>query len=94
MNRLIKIRHHLPWQFKFLVFYLINFFLSAVYFIIRILSKVDSKKIIVRNYDGLGFGDNAKAIVNYIVSKDKGIKIVWLVNDYSNNLLPNEIRIV
>lgn len=45
---------------------------------ILIFFPIKKNKIVVDNYWGKGYGDNAKYICNYLLSTDKSLDIVWL----------------
>lgn len=54
---------------------------------------INSKKIVVVNYNGKGYGDNPKYIVEYLLDISKeNYDIIWLVNDLNDSDFPEEIR--
>lgn len=58
--------------------------------------RIDSKKIVVCNFGGKGYGDNPKYIVEEIIKQNLNYDIVWLVDDiekYKKNFHGN-IRLV
>lgn len=53
---------------------------------------IDNKKIVVVNYVGRGYGDNAKYIVDELLKSEKDVKIVWLVkNQAEADSLPDRV---
>lgn len=65
--------------------------LIPVWIICR-LFRIDKKKIVVSNYRGRGYGDNAKYIVESLLRSDNDIKIIWLVlNDKEASSLPKDV---
>lgn len=42
---------------------------------------IDNRKILVSNFYGRGYGDSPKYIVEYLLTRKKDIKIVWVVNN-------------
>lgn len=53
---------------------------------------LSGRKIIVNNYNGKGYGDNAKYIVDEIRRQQLTYDLVWIVEDGSNIELPAGIR--
>lgn len=53
---------------------------------------LSGRKIIVNNYNGKGYGDNAKYIVDEIRRQQLPYDLVWIVEDGSNIELPAGIR--
>lgn len=67
---------------------------KVVYFIFRIFP-IKENKVVVSNYVGKGYGDNAKYIVEELLNRNKNIDIVWLINDVSSSdNFPPQIRLV
>lgn len=62
------------------------------FFLFRIFSllKIKNNKILIMNYNGKGFGDNAKYIVEKLLKDIKKYDIVWTTNNTSS--LPDGIR--
>ncbi|MCY1689909.1 CDP-glycerol glycerophosphotransferase family protein [Exiguobacterium sp. SL14] len=56
---------------------------------------IERNKIVITNYYGKGYGDNAKYILQELIKMDKKVDVVWLVNDlnYSDSM-PPYIRLV
>lgn len=42
-------------------------------------NKINEKKIVIVNFEGKGYGDNSKYIVNEILRQNKNYEIIWLV---------------
>ncbi len=56
---------------------------------------IKSNKVVVVNYNGKGYGDNIKYIVQQLLSLDKNIDIVWLIsNEDQSKEIPNNIRCI
>lgn len=57
---------------------------------------INNNKIVINNYRGKGYGDNAKYIVEEILKLNKDYEIVWLLKDstLSNHGIPKPIKIV
>lgn len=91
---LVKIRRYFPWQIRFIVFYVKNYFIKLVYAALIHITNIDSNKIIVRNYDGKGFGDNAKAIIEAVLLSNGNIEVIWLVNTLEKRKTNKHIRYV
>ena len=49
----------------------------------RVLRKlpVQSNKIVMDNYDGMGYGENPKYIAEELLKRDRRYKIIWLTRD-------------
>ena len=59
------------------------------------LCKINSKKIVIDNFFGRGYGENARAIIEELLKLDSNLDIVWIVNDsVDNSEFPNSIRLV
>ncbi|MGQ7366505.1 CDP-glycerol glycerophosphotransferase family protein [Streptococcus suis] len=52
---------------------------------------INQKKIVVSNFNGKGYGDNPKYIVEEIIRRNSEFEIVWLLEDINLNL-PRNIR--
>lgn len=52
---------------------------------------VDKRKIVFSNFSGKGYGDNPKYIAEQIIKNQLDFKLVWLVNEISDDF-PDEIR--
>lgn len=57
---------------------------------------INNKKIVINNYRGKGYGDNAKYIVEEILKSKNDYEIVWLLKDshLSDHGLPKSVRSV
>ena len=56
---------------------------------------INSKKLVITNYFGRGYGDNAKYIAEKLLESKKDINIIWLVlNDKEAQTLPSGIKAV
>lgn len=53
---------------------------------------IKRNKIVVDNFNGKGYGENPKYVVNTLLKQDKEYDIVWIVEDTENCELPNGIR--
>lgn len=67
-----------------------------IYNFIAPLNRINTNKIVFVNYYGSGFGDNPKAIAEYIIKNNLHYELVWLLdkNKDDGSDLPKEIRIV
>ena len=55
--------------------------------------KIKNNKIVVNNFNGKGYGDNPKFIVNEFLKKDNNLDIVWILSKENMNCeLPKDIR--
>lgn len=63
-----------------------------LYYFFRIFP-IKSNKIVIMNYYGKGYGDNAKYIVEYLLKNKIDCEIVWICN-HLNEQFPSEVRIV
>lgn len=64
---------------------------------IRIFSffPVDSKKILFDNFNGKGYAGNPKYIAEYIIRRNEGYKLIWIVNrDVNPNDFPKNITLI
>ena len=54
---------------------------------------LDNKKIVAISYSGRGYGDNPKYIVDELLKRDCGLKIVWMLkkDEWSTSLPPEVI---
>lgn len=53
---------------------------------------VMNRKVIVSNYYGKGYGDNAKYIVEKLLQYDKRVNIIWIINsEFDKETLPSGI---
>ena len=68
------------------------FLVSILFYILRIF-RIKPYKIVISNYNGKGYGDNAKYIVDYLLKHNNVFDIVWLSNNKKNSL-PNGVRSV
>lgn len=59
--------------------------------IFRIFS-IKKNKVVISNYYGKGYGDNAKYICDELLSKDSNVDIVWLCNNINDKSIPENIR--
>ena len=65
--------------------------LRTLFIIFRIFP-IKNNKIVVCNYYGKGYGDNAKYIVNYLLENSKNkYEIIWLLNNI-NDELPSGVK--
>ena len=78
--------------YKFYYNFILLFLLGNLFKIIPI----NENKIVVCSYYGMDYGDNPKAIIDYILEKDKEkkYKIIWVLNSdfYKKNNLPDKIK--
>ena len=67
---------------------------TKVYKLIGLKQIINEKKIIFSNFCGLGYGDNPKAIAEYILTNNLDYDLVWLIDKKKDNGLsvPNCIR--
>lgn len=56
--------------------------------------KINEKKIVFVSYYGAGYGDNPKAIANYIIENNLNFELVWLLDTNKNDGLdmPKEVK--
>ena len=47
---------------------------------------LDAKKIVVSNYQGRGYGDNPKYIIEELLNEKKQLDIIWIVNNQNEAL--------
>lgn len=77
---------------------LIDYSLFYLLYPILIFFPIKSKKIVVSNFWGKGYGDNPKYIIDYLLSKNMDLDIVWLCSPkikkqrYTN--FPETVRLV
>jgi CDP-glycerol glycerophosphotransferase len=55
---------------------------------------IQTNKIFVTNFNGRGYGDNPKYIINEILARKLDCDIVWSVSDKFQENFPNSIRLV
>lgn len=70
----------------------INRILAPLVFRLFRVKKIKNNKIVVMNYNGKGYGDNAKYIVNELLKTPEKYDIVYVTNDVRS--LPENIRSV
>jgi CDP-glycerol glycerophosphotransferase len=68
-------------------------YIGALPFYIFRLFPIKSNKIVIVNYLGKGYGDNAKYITEELINRKEKLDIVWLVNKV-DELFPKEVRTV
>ena len=56
--------------------------------------KVKNNKIVVSNYFGKGYSDNAKYVCDEMLSQNLDVDIVWLCKNKNDSSIPKKIRIV
>ena len=67
-------------------------------FIIKTLLKVlcilpiKNNRILCLNFNGKGYGENPKYIVESLCKKNKDLEIYWVVNDKEDKTLPDNIK--
>lgn len=70
--------------------YIIRLFLYNLFSVFPI----QTNKIFVTNFNGRGYGDNPKYIINEILARKLDCDIVWSVSDKFQENFPNSIRLV
>ncbi len=69
--------------------------INRFYWYLGSLKPINHKKIVIVNYYGKGYSDNAKAIVDELLKTQPDYEIVWLVNDLEDKSFNNlPIRLV
>ncbi len=55
---------------------------------------IQNNKVLISNYFGKGYGDNAKYISECLLKQHEKVKIIWLINkeNWDNNGLPKQIK--
>lgn len=66
---------------------------KLLYFITNILP-VNQKKIFVNNFNGSGYGENPKYIVEEILNRNENFLIYWNINKNTNSEFPKKIKLV
>lgn len=66
---------------------------KLLYFITNILP-VNQKKIFVNNFNGAGYGENPKYIVEEILNRNENFLIYWNINKNTNSEFPKKIKLV
>lgn len=69
-----------------------DIFISFLFYLFRVFG-IKTNKIVVSNYLGKGYGDNAKYIVDKLLQSNNNYDIVWLTKD-STALFPSGVRAV
>lgn len=56
--------------------------------------KINEKKIVFVSYYGAGYGDNPKAIADYIIENNLNFELVWLLDTNKNDglAMPKEVK--
>jgi CDP-glycerol glycerophosphotransferase len=67
-----------------------NRLLISIYYTFRVFP-INKKKIVICNYQGKGYGDNAKYIVEKILDQKLDYDIVWLCKN-TNDSMPTVVR--
>lgn len=73
---------------------LFHVFLQPVFSKFVLIFLVDNRKIVFDNFGGKGYGDNPKFIADELLSRKAGYKLVWLVDNLSNEAFPDGIEAV
>lgn len=69
-------------------------FIALLCIIFRIVP-IKKNKVVVVNYNGKGYGDNCKYIVNELLKSNTEFKIIWLVSNLKkNNEIPEQVQCV
>jgi CDP-glycerol glycerophosphotransferase len=66
-------------------------FMMAVFYYLMGIFPIKNKKIVILNYYGKGYGDNAKYIVEEILKQNLDLEIIWLVNRNFEYQFPKEV---
>ena len=75
-------------------------FANSIFYLlypILIFFPIKKNKIVVSNFNGKGYGDNAKYICNYLLEAKAPVDIVWLIDKHwvkENGGCPNSVRTV
>lgn len=86
MNEKIRI-HKKLWRLLLSIYYrmLHNTKIIEIYkYLIKKLP-LQSNKIVMENYGGLGYGENPKYIAEELLKKDRRYRIIWLTDDKQSN---------
>jgi len=78
------------------VLFILRRFFWGNYCYILWLFPIKKNKIVISNYDGKGYGDNGKYIVEQIIEQNLNIDIVWLLNKelIGKSSFPPQVRVV
>ncbi len=69
--------------------------IDRLFWYIFCISPIKDNKIVICNYFGRGFSDNAKYIVEELLKSNKNYDVVWLVNELeTRECFPSGIRLV
>lgn len=75
------------------IYYTSMYLFKVIYILIGCFTKVKCKRIAVFNYNGKGFGDNPKYVVNKLLELDDSLEIIWMVKN-RNVHVPKNVRAV
>lgn len=58
------------------------------------MQKINEKKIVFVNYFGAGYGDNSKAIIDYIIENNLDYELIWLLDKRKDDgtSLPKQVK--
>lgn len=71
--------------------------LFKIYGLISGTQKIENKKIVFSNMNGVGYGGDPKYICDYIIENKLEYDLVWLVDDFlckTTEMFPDEVKIV
>lgn len=54
---------------------------------------IQKNKVVVSNFYGRGYSDNPKAIVRELLSRNAGLRIIWLLKPEAENDLPEGVEV-
>lgn len=64
---------------------------TSLYYVFRVFP-INKRKVFVKNFDGQGYGDSPKYIVDYLLKNYTGYDVVWCIKD--DYEFPTGIRVV
>ena len=94
INAAIRIVRKSP-KLRNTLHYVINIFCTLI-FILFWIFPIHHNKVILFNYNGKGYGDNTKYLVEEILMRDVSFDMVWLISSdsISPSQFPKQIRLV
>lgn len=87
MEKFLKLLKSRTW--KNIVYYCANAIMRVVYMFF-LLQPVKKNKLVVFNYNGKGYGDNPKYVVQQLIKNGKPVDIVWMTKE--SCILPDGVR--
>lgn len=66
--------------------------LKPFFFKVLRLSPIKKNKVVFLNYDGKGYGDNAKYLAEELLRRDFPLRLVWIVDGDADAFVPDGIK--